>query len=58
MDDQQFSQLLQHHWLSRTGYRKVMTGVKKRIARHMQEHHLLSDPAGPLSFVFKKFFIA
>ena len=36
MDDKQFCQLLQHLGLSWTGYRKVRKGVKKRIARHMQ----------------------
>jgi len=37
MDDQQFCQLLRHLGLSWTGYRKVRKGVKKRIARHMQD---------------------
>jgi chemotaxis protein methyltransferase CheR len=37
MEDQQFCQLLQHLGLSWTGYRKVRKGVKKRIARHMQD---------------------
>jgi len=37
MDNQQFCQLLRHLGLSWTGYRKVRKGVKKRIARHMQD---------------------
>jgi chemotaxis protein methyltransferase CheR len=37
MDDQQFRQLLNQFGLSWDGYRKVRRGVKKRIARHMQE---------------------
>ena len=38
MDDPQFRQLLQYFGLSWRGYRKVRTGVKKRVSRHM--HHL------------------
>ncbi len=37
MDDRQFQQLLDYFQLSYQGYRKVRKGVKKRIARHMQE---------------------
>jgi len=45
---------LEYHGLSWTGYRKARTGVKKQIARHMQELHLLSDPAG---FKFRIIFL-
>ena len=37
IDDAQFAKLLDHFNFSRRGYRKVRKGVKKRIARHMQE---------------------
>jgi chemotaxis methyl-accepting protein methylase len=37
MNDQQFRQLLSHFGFSWEGYRKVRRGVKKRVARHMQE---------------------
>lgn len=37
MDHQRFRQLLLHSGLSLTDYRKVRKGVKKRIARHMQD---------------------
>jgi chemotaxis methyl-accepting protein methylase len=37
MEDHQFRQLLEHLGLSWRGYRKVRKGVKKRIARHMQD---------------------
>ena len=37
MDDQTFRQLLNHLELSWRGYRKVRKGVKKRVARHMQQ---------------------
>ncbi|MDF1593927.1 MAG: hypothetical protein P1P89_20665 [Desulfobacterales bacterium] len=37
MDDEHFHQLLDFFELSRTGYRKVRKGVKKRIRRHMQQ---------------------
>jgi len=38
MDDPQFQQLLNFFGLSWEGYRKVRKGVKKCIARYMQEH--------------------
>ena len=37
VDDETFFRLLDHLGLSRRGYRKVRKGVKKRVARHMQE---------------------
>lgn len=37
MDDQQFRQLMDFFGLSWMGYRKVRKGVKKRVARYMQE---------------------
>lgn len=37
MDDQQFRHIIETFGLSWQGYRKVRKGVKKRIARHMQE---------------------
>jgi len=37
MDDESFRQILQFFNFSWHGYRKVRKGVKKRIARHMQE---------------------
>jgi chemotaxis methyl-accepting protein methylase len=37
MNDHQFLQLLDWFGLSWSGYRKVRKGVKKRIARHMQQ---------------------
>jgi chemotaxis methyl-accepting protein methylase len=37
MDDHQFRKLLDWFGYSWAGYRKVRKGVKKRIARHMQE---------------------
>ena len=37
MDDQQFRHIIETFGLSWHGYRKVRKGVKKRIARHMQE---------------------
>jgi chemotaxis methyl-accepting protein methylase len=37
MDDRQFSLLLDFFGKSWKGYRKVRRGVKKRVARHMQE---------------------
>ena len=37
MNDEQFRQLLDYFQCSWAGYRKVRKGVKKRIARHMQE---------------------
>lgn len=37
MDDKQFARLLEFLGYSWPGYRKVRKGVKKRVARHMQE---------------------
>ena len=37
MEDAQFKQLLDRFGFSWTGYRRVRKGVKKRLARHMQE---------------------
>ena len=37
MDDSQFRRIFDHFGFSRAGYRKVRKGVKKRLARHMQE---------------------
>jgi chemotaxis methyl-accepting protein methylase len=37
MDDLQFKRLLEYFEFSWQGYRKVRKGVKKRIARHMQQ---------------------
>jgi len=37
MDDESFRQILQFFNLSWRGYRRVRKGVKKRLARHMQE---------------------
>lgn len=37
MDDRHFQQLLEYLGLSWAGYRKVRKGVKKRIARHMEQ---------------------
>lgn len=37
MDDIQFRKILEHFGLSWKGYRKVRQGIKKRLARHMQE---------------------
>jgi chemotaxis protein methyltransferase CheR len=44
MDDQQFRQILEAFGLSWHGYRKVRKGVKKRLARHMQELGCRSVP--------------
>lgn len=45
MDDHQFYTILDRLHRSRRGYRKVRKGVKKRLARHMQqlECHTVSD---------------
>ena len=37
MDDKQFAKLLEYFNFSWRGYKKVRKGVKKRVARHMQE---------------------
>ena len=37
MDDRHFRQLLDALGLSWSGFRKVRKGVKKRVARHMQQ---------------------
>ena len=37
MKDTQFHQLLDRFGFSWAGYRRVRKGVKKRLARHMQE---------------------
>jgi chemotaxis protein methyltransferase CheR len=37
MDDRQFSEILHRFNYSWSGYRKVRKGVKKRLARHMQD---------------------
>jgi chemotaxis protein methyltransferase CheR len=37
LDDHQFALLLRHMKYSWQGFRKVRKGVKKRVARHMQE---------------------
>lgn len=37
MEDRQFHQVLDRFGFSRTGFRRVRKGVKKRLARHMQE---------------------
>jgi chemotaxis protein methyltransferase CheR len=37
MDDRAFQQLLDFFGLSWSGYKKVRKGVKKRIARHMEQ---------------------
>lgn len=37
MEDEQFRKVLSHLGLSWEGFRKVRQGVKKRLARHMQE---------------------
>ena len=39
MEDTQFRQLLNRFGFSWAGYRRVRKGVKKRLARHMQEMH-------------------
>jgi chemotaxis methyl-accepting protein methylase len=37
MEDTQFYRILDRYGFSRSGYRRVRKGVKKRLARHMQE---------------------
>jgi chemotaxis protein methyltransferase CheR len=40
MDDSQFRRVLDFFGLSWKGYRRVRKGVKKRLARYMQDHAL------------------
>ena len=42
MEDKQFIQLLDQFGFSWAGYRRVRKGVKKRLARHMQEMHCVN----------------